>query len=83
MDEELKIDSLYEYTQKQEKIFARLQPASELEERLARQIVVCSYKLEQIQNRLTKAWCQLNKVYEELKPESLSDVASGPLPPTS
>ena len=83
MDEELKIDSLYGYTQKQEKIFARLQPEGELEERLARQIVVCSYKLEQIQNRLTKAWCQLNKIYEELKPESLSDGPSGPFPPSS
>jgi hypothetical protein len=72
MDEELKIDSLYEYTQKQETIFARLQPASELEERLARQVVICNYKLEQIQNRFTKAWCQLNKIYEELKPASLS-----------
>lgn len=69
MDEGLKIDSLYEYTQKQETIFARLEPASELEERLARQIVLCSYKLEQIQHRLTKAWCHLNKVYEEFKPE--------------
>jgi lipid II:glycine glycyltransferase (peptidoglycan interpeptide bridge formation enzyme) len=72
MDEELKIDSLYEYMQKQEALFARLDPANELEERLARQIVVCSYKLEQIQHRLTKAWCQLNKIYEELKPEALS-----------
>jgi hypothetical protein len=72
MDEELKIDSLYEYTQKQEKVLVRLQPANELEERLARQIAICSYKLEQIENRLTKAWCQLNKMYEELKPESLS-----------
>jgi glucan phosphorylase len=72
MDEELKIAALYEYTQKQEMIFARLQPAGELEERLARQIVLCSYKLEQIQHRLTKAWCQLNKIYEELKPETLS-----------
>ena len=71
MDEELKIDSLYEYTQKQEKIFARLQPASDTEERLARHIAICSYKLEQIENRLTKAWGQLNKIYEELKPESL------------
>ena len=57
---------------KQEMIFARLQPAGELEERLARQIVLCNYKLEQIQHRLTKAWCQLNKIYEELKPETLS-----------
>ena len=67
MDKELKIEALYEYTQKQERIFARLQPASEFEEHLARQIVVCNYKLEQFQNRLTKAWCQLNKIYEELK----------------
>ncbi|HEY7492092.1 MAG TPA: hypothetical protein VIH59_13410 [Candidatus Tectomicrobia bacterium] len=67
MDEELKIEALYEYTQQQEQIFARLQPASELEESLARQIVVCGHKLEQLRNRLTKAWCQLNKVYEELK----------------
>jgi hypothetical protein len=71
MDEGLKIDSLYEYTQKQETIFARLEPMSELEERLARQIVICSYKLDQIQHRLTKAWCQMNKIYEGLKPESL------------
>jgi hypothetical protein len=67
MDEELKIEALYEYTQQQEQIFARLQPVSELEESLARQIVVCGYKLEQLRNRLTKAWYQLNKVYEELK----------------
>lgn len=67
MDEDLKIEALYEYTQQQEKIVARLQPASEFEEDLARQLVVCSYKLEQLQNRLTKAWCQLNKIYEELK----------------
>jgi hypothetical protein len=71
MAEELPIDSLYEYTQKQEKVLARLQPASELEEHLARHIALCSYKLEQIENRLTKAWCQLNKIYEELKPDSL------------
>jgi hypothetical protein len=70
MAEELKIDSLYEYTQKQETIFARLAPGNELEEYLARQIVLCSYKLEQIQHRLTKAWGHLNKIYEELKPES-------------
>jgi len=71
MDEELKSDSLYAYTQKQERIFARLLPASELEEHVARQIVLCSYKLEQIEDRLTKAWCQLNKMAEELKHEPL------------
>jgi hypothetical protein len=71
MDEELKIDSLYAYTQKQERIFARLLPASELEERLVRQIVACSYRLEQIENRLTKAWYELHKIYEELKHDPL------------
>ena len=69
MDEARKLDSLYVYTQKQEMIFARLLPASALEERLARQIVVCYYKLEQIENRLTKAWGRLNKIYEELRHE--------------
>ena len=67
MDEELKIEALYDYTQQQEQLFARLQPAGEFEESLARQIVVCSYKLDQLRNRLTKAWSQLNKVYEERK----------------
>lgn len=71
MDEQLKIDALHAYTQKQERIFSRLLPESELEERVARQIAVCSYKLEQIENRLTRAWGQLNHVYEELKHESL------------
>ena len=69
MDEEFKIDALHAYTQKQERIFSRLLPESELEERVARQIAVCSYKLEQIENRLTKAWGQLNKVCEDLKYE--------------
>lgn len=72
MDEEPKIDSLYAYTHKLERIFARLLPASELEECLARRIVVCSYTLEQIENRLTKAWYELNKIYEELKHDPLS-----------
>jgi hypothetical protein len=57
--------------QKQEQIFTRLQPESAFEEHLARQIVVYSYKLDVIQNRLTKAWGQLNKISEELRHESL------------
>lgn len=57
--------------QRQARVFARLQPESELEERLARQIVIYSYKLELIQNRLTKAWSQLNKIYEDLRHEPL------------
>jgi hypothetical protein len=71
MNEELKPDMLSAYAQNQERLFNRLQPESEFEERLVRKIIVCSYKLEQIQNRLTKAWCQLNKVYDELKHDPL------------
>lgn len=67
MNEEPKPDMPSTYVQYQERLLSRLQPDSEFEERLVRQIVLCSYKLEQIQNQLTKAWCQLNKVYEELK----------------
>jgi hypothetical protein len=67
MDEDLTSETPYAYTQQQEKIVARLQPVGEFEEHLVRQIVVCSYKLEQLQNRLTKAWGQLNKIYEASK----------------
>lgn len=59
------------FAQKQEQVFARLQPESAFEEHLARQIVVCSYKLDLIQNRLTTAWGQLNKIYQELRHDSL------------
>jgi glucan phosphorylase len=55
-----------ESTQRQEQLFARLQPASELEERVAQQIVSCSIKLEQIEQRLTIAWSQLQKIYEDI-----------------
>ncbi|MGQ4807900.1 hypothetical protein NKDENANG_01266 [Candidatus Entotheonellaceae bacterium PAL068K] len=71
MDEEDRIDPGSAYRQQQAKIFARLLPTSKREERLVRQIVVCSYKLEQIENRLTKAWSQLQKMVEELKHEPL------------
>jgi hypothetical protein len=57
--------------QKQEQIFARLQPESAYEEHLARQIVVCSSKLDLIQSRLTQAWSQLNKIFAELRHEPL------------
>jgi hypothetical protein len=71
MEEELKREALDISMQQQEQLFARLQPASELEEHLARQIAVCNAQLEQIENRLTKAWSQLNKVYEELDQQPL------------
>jgi hypothetical protein len=69
MNEELKPDMPSMYIQHQERLMSRLQPDSEFEESLIRQLVLCHYKLEQIQNRLTKAWCQFNKVYDELKYE--------------
>ena len=46
MDEVLKPDMRQVYNQRQEQLFERLQPDSEFEERLVRQIVVCNYKLE-------------------------------------
>jgi hypothetical protein len=52
------------YTQ-QEQLFARLQPESELEERLVRQIVLCSVKLEYMETFLAMAKEQLHKVLDE------------------
>ena len=60
-----------EYAQTQDHVFARVQPTSEIEERLAERIAFCRYTLEQIQNRLTKSWSQLNKVQEALKHDPL------------
>lgn len=60
-----------EYGQTQERVFARVQPTSEMEERLAERIAFCRYTLDQIQNRLTKSWSQLNKVQEALKHDPL------------
>jgi hypothetical protein len=52
------------YTQ-QEQLLVRLQPESELEERLVRQIALCSVKLEHMETLLAKAAEQLYKVLEE------------------
>jgi hypothetical protein len=67
MDEELKRDTPYDYTQIQEQLWVRLQPTSDLEAYLIEQMARCRYQLEQIENRLTKAWSQLNKIHEELR----------------
>jgi hypothetical protein len=69
MNEELKPEMPSMYIQHQERLVSRLQPDSEFEENLVRQLVLCHCKLEQIQNRLTKAWCQFNKIYDEMKYE--------------
>jgi hypothetical protein len=56
------------YTQ-QEQLAARLQPESESEERLVRQIVLCNVKLEHIETLLAKAKEQLRHVLEAPKNE--------------
>jgi hypothetical protein len=71
MDKERKSSTPYGYTQIQEQLRARLQPTSGLEEHLIQQMALCRYQLEQIENRLTKTWGQLNKIHEELRSEPL------------
>lgn len=71
MDEALKRDTPYDYTQIQEQLWAHLQPESDLEAHLIEQLALCRYQLEQIENRLTKVWSQLNKVHEELRHDLL------------
>ncbi len=57
--------ALHTYMAQQEQVFLRLQPASETEERLARQIALCHAKLSQIQGWLSTAWGQIRKMREE------------------
>ena len=71
MDDDSNRDMLPAHTQIQERVFARLQPASDAEEHLARRIALCRYTLEQIQNRLTKTWSQLNKMQAILRQDPL------------
>lgn len=71
MDEAGKHDTPYDATQIQEQLWARLQPTSEVEAYLIGQLALCWHQLEQIENRLTKAWSQLNKIHAELKHDPL------------
>ena len=66
MDVEPEHNAPKPYTQ-QEKFVARLQPESELEERLVHQIVLCSAKLERMETLLAKAKEQLHKVFNEVR----------------
>jgi hypothetical protein len=66
MDVEPEHNAHEPYTQ-QEQFVARLQPESELEERLVRQIVLCSVKLEHMETLLAKAKEQLHKVLDEAR----------------
>jgi hypothetical protein len=56
------------YTQ-QEQLVARLQPESESEERLVRQLALCNVKLEHIALLLARAKEQLHQVLEDPKNE--------------
>ena len=56
------------YTQ-HEQLVVRLQPESESEERLVRQIVLCSVKLEHIEALLARAKAQVHHVLEDPKNE--------------
>ena len=58
------------YTQ-HEQLIARLQPESESEERLLRQIALCNVKLAHIEALLAKAAEQLHQVLEDPKHELL------------
>ena len=50
---------------RQEQLFTRLQPESELEERLVQQIALCNARLEHLEAVLVKARQQLHTVTEE------------------
>lgn len=54
-----------EFMQCQEQFAERLQPASELEERLVRHMALCEVKLEYIIRQLTRVGRRLNDIYEE------------------
>jgi ribosomal protein L17 len=68
MDVEPEFNAFAPYTQ-HEQLVARLQPESESEERLVRQIVLCSVKLEHIETLLARAKEQLHHVLEDPKNE--------------
>ena len=68
MDAEPEPQAPEPYTQ-QEQLAARLQPESESEERLVRQIALCNVKLEHIEALLAKAKEQLHYVLEDPKNE--------------
>jgi len=55
----------------QEQLLARLQPETDIEERLVRQIALCSTKLEHIEALLARAERQLRKALTDAK-EGLS-----------
>ena len=71
MGEVFNRDSSHDDTPAQERVFARLQPESELEEQVAQRIAQCYDMLDHMRNRLTKTWSQLNKAQEALRHDPL------------
>jgi hypothetical protein len=71
METESQPDMPPEESQYEEDTLARLQPESLQEERLARQIMACRARLEQITQRLVRAWNQLQHLREEPGEQSL------------
>ena len=61
-------NALEPFTQ-HEQLVARLQPESEPEERLVRQLVLCNVKLEHIATLLARAKAQVYHVLEDPKNE--------------
>jgi ribosomal protein L17 len=68
MDTELDPQAPEPYS-RQEQLAERLQPESESEDRLVRQIALCNVKLEHIETLLAKAKEQLHHVIEAPKNE--------------
>lgn len=71
MDLEFQADFSDKFTQQQEQLVERLQPASELEERLVRYMALCEVKLNHIIQQLTQIGERLHHLYEEFTPETL------------
>ena len=68
MDVEPDPNALEPYSQ-HEQLVVRLQPESESEERLVRQIALCNVKLEHIETLLIRAREQVHHVLEDPKNE--------------
>jgi hypothetical protein len=65
MEREPQDKALQSYAEQQKQVFLRLQPASETEEHLARQIALCHAKLSRLQGWLGKAWAQFQKIRDD------------------
>jgi hypothetical protein len=69
MDTEKPEPNAFEPYTQHEQLIVRLQPESEPEERLVRQLALCNVKLEHIETLLARAQEQLHHVLEDPKNE--------------